>query len=346
MSSLARSREGNSRLVYSNGDLFFTGVAGFGLSVLALIASRWGGFAASGVFFVGSLALAEFATRSRRMAVSSTLLFLTYLWSIHYALDLAVDLLRRDNLAPSLVLNGLIATTLLAATWLHWARYRVPAAAGASAVIVILWLISLQGPFLEPHGWERRLFYPPWAFVILVAGISVLVIATFLDLRDPERHTFNSDFAIWMHLVAAFFVIGLVFWILAYVSVFPGIGVPTPWQGLEAVFFLTIFVLLSVFSLAINRSIYFVFSCLFFVRFYIPMMIFLLPDSFASGTVFFISCGLFVGLLLTWRTARSRVLKCLPARIRTRLPAIEQPFALSFLLDPRTYRAGKSGHSD
>ena len=349
MSNPARSRDSNSRLVHSNGDLFFTGVAGFGLSVLALIASRWSGVAACGVFFAGSLVLAEFAARSRRMAVSSTLLFLTYLWSIHYALDHASDLLQvqfpEDDQAPSFTLNDLAAPAFLAATWLYWVRYRVPAAAGASLVIVIWLLTSLQLMLFESLGWERVLFLPLGVFVSLAAGIALLAIATLLDLRDPKRHTIYSDIAQWLHMVAAFFVVGLVIWVLTGSSSSNRFDYPMSWHGLESIFLLINFVLLSVFSLAINLSAYFAFSCLYFVFLYPTVLIYVLPDSFALILVFFISCGFFVGLLLTWHTARSRVLKCLPARIRARLPAIDQPFALSFLIDPRTCRAGKSGHS-
>ena len=336
MSNPARSRDSNSRLVHSNADLFFTGVAGFGLSVLALIASRWSGVAACGVFFAGSLALAEFAARSRRMAVSSTLLFFTYYLSINYALDNASSLLREqfpeDDLAPSSVLSGLAATAYLAAPWLYWVRYRVPAAAGAGMVIVILWLTSLPPLLFESLGWERVLFLPLGDFVILTVGIAVIATATLLDLRDPERRTFDSDIAFWLHLVAAPIVVGSVIASLADALFFTRLETSRSWLLLEPIVLLASFILISVFSLVLNRSAYFVFSCPYLFLWWASTQVKFWHSSDADFKVFFIAIVIAVGLMMKWRTARLRVLQCLPAGFSARLPAPdEQPRRLDLL---------------
>ena len=295
-------------------------LAGFGLGALALIASRWSGVAAGCVFLLVSWVLAESATRSRRLAISSTLLFLTYIGGVYFALSHASDFLRehstRSDLAPSLVMNGLVAAILVVTTWLHWVRFRAPVAPGAIAAIVILWLVSLQGQLAERLGLDNRFGRPPWSLVILAAGIAVFVKAMLLDLRDPQRQSLVSDIAFWLHFVAAALAVSPVPIILIMTELMS--GAMFSWQRLVFVAALINFLLLILFSLAINRRAY-----LFFGYFYycVATIATGFNERVEFGMVFFLASGPVVGLALCWGTARSRVLGTLPVGLRARLSA-------------------------
>ena len=281
-----------------------------------------------------SWGLGEYVTRSRRLAVSSTLLFLAYILGVFVAaFDGGTDLINRypaewpfghfleDHWASDSVLNALFAITLLSAALIHWARFRVPMAVGAGAFISVLWLSSLLLQIVEYPEQTAKSSDLLVFLIPSVAGIAVFVRAMALDVRDVQRQTRDSDVAFWLHLVAALFIVGPIGWYLTARATLPPF--PTwPWNLLSPIFLLLISALFAVFSLAINRCIYTALSCIFLVSASIGRAAIVGHwYSVAFPVLLVAGCGVIVGEMKVWNPARTRVLNSLPASVRARLPA-------------------------
>ncbi|WP_313802906.1 hypothetical protein [Sphingobium sp.] len=113
------------------------------------------------------------------------------------------------TLAPTLgILGSLLGA---AATWSYWRRFRIPAAAAAS----ILTLVLLAG------GSSTNLFsftpfqsYRSASGMALLWGLVLFGIAMAWDISDRLRQTRRADVAFWLHLSAAPLVVHGAFAIL------------------------------------------------------------------------------------------------------------------------------------
>lgn len=244
---------------------------------------------------VAAWALAEFFTRRRRMALLAIGLAFACLGGAFFSGFLFFE--RSSG-------NVAIASTWTAfAAWLYWLRFRVPitVAAGTAAVVsgVIGTVVSLAP---NTHDWVSPLMF--------LAGLAVFGYALRWDASDPQRRTYRSDVAFWLHLLAAPLLVD---------PVFTKIGaLAGPARGVQMLWIVVLYAAIAFVSLAIDRRALLL-SALCFVLYACTA---LLNKSFV-GLGFAIT-GLVLGsalLLLSafWQKSRALALQSLPAAFQARL---------------------------
>ncbi|MCK9551360.1 hypothetical protein [Aquamicrobium sp.] len=197
----APSDDEKFRFINGFGDIFVTiGIALF-LGALSYFAVE--GIGGAGAGFTVALAswlLAEYFTRKRRMALPSIVLLLVYAASVFSGTLIVMAGTEAFNVSAAakdswpVVIAGLIT---IAATALHYQRFRIPItfAAGVAALVasVLALIVAIAPDFAENH------LRP----VLLVCGIAVFALAMRFDLSDPQRLTRRTDIAFWLHMLAA-----------------------------------------------------------------------------------------------------------------------------------------------
>jgi hypothetical protein len=311
--------EESFRLITGFNDIFVTIAA-----LLLLVAVGWiGGEIAAPLagFGVAAVAwgLAEYFTRTRRMALPSILLLLAFAGGL-FAGGMALFFDGRTSMAMAGNLEdgrvrtlafGLVAAGAVAAggTWLHWRRFRVPitVATGAGAAVALaIGLILTALPAAADH-------VRPLTFA---AGLIVFALAMRWDMSDPERTTRRSDVAFWLHLLAAPMIVHPVFTALGLLGRDASSG--------AAGIVLLLYVALGCMALAIDRRALMV-SALVYVLFAVSAVF--RQFSVVGLNVAFTALVIGSALLLLsafWQVARAFVVGLLPDGVARRLPPVRK----------------------
>ncbi len=261
--------------------------------MLAYLATVWG--------------LSEVYVRRRRMALPAVFLLLAFTLGVYHALiyiayEMGIDgwteFLWHTN--PYVIYAAALASAL--ATWGHWLRFKVPITVAAGVGMLVLVVVA----FFHESDTSVRVS-------MFVSGIAVLALAMYWDMSDLKRVSRRSDIAFWLHLLAAPLLVHPVFTMF---NVFADISV----GGTIAV--LALYVVLSVFSLLINRRSLMV-SALFYVIYAVNNF---MSISTSSDTVEHLAItGVLISLPLLvlsakWHAARGMALACFP-KVKQYLPA-------------------------
>ena len=150
--------------------------------------------------------LSEYFIRRRRMVAPA--IALSVLFALNAAFSLTAYFAQPFMVAQedfsSLPLPFALGTIALL---IYWLRFRVPFAMAMIAVglfiVAILIAASQSG---TPSSFEDLFLLSaggPFAWITLVLGIAVFIVAMAFDMSDPHRVTRRSANAFWLHVVAA-----------------------------------------------------------------------------------------------------------------------------------------------
>ena len=161
---------------------------------------------AAAIAAVALWALSEYFIRRRRMVAPAIAL------SILFALNAGTGLttwfsepfMVAQNDLSSLPLPLILTTAAVA---LFWARFRVPFAMALIALGVFA-LAMLIGANQAGTPREFTDFFllsasGPFAWITLLVGLAVFIVAMYFDMSDPHRVTRRSAQGFWLHVVAA-----------------------------------------------------------------------------------------------------------------------------------------------
>ena len=278
------------------------------LAPLAIAATAWG--------------LALFFTAKRRMALPSIMLLLAFVGGVFaataFALVLPVGEPPNDQGALYAgIIGSLAGVVATAAAWLHWKRFHVPItiAAGAAAVSAIA-----VGLLVAAIGNVENVEKPILGFVLLL-GVGVFLFAMRWDSSDPARVTRRSDVAFWLHLLAAPMIVHPVFTLLGLND-----GTATIGEGLVVI---ALYVALGLTALAIDRRALLV-SALAYVLYALSELF----KQVGAVELNIALTALVIGsalLLLSayWHQARALVVRRLPEGLRSHLPNLDRPAAIT-----------------
>jgi len=151
-------------------------------------------------------ALSEYFIRRRRMVAPA--IALSILWAANAGMGLTAQFSQPFMMAQadysSMQLPFALATAAIAIFWL---RFRVPfamalIALGVFALALLMGAIRMGTPedigdffLLSASG--------PFAWITLLVGLAVFVVAMIFDMSDPHRVTRRSAQGFWLHVVAA-----------------------------------------------------------------------------------------------------------------------------------------------
>lgn len=306
--------EESFRLLTGFNDVFVSIALALLLTALAWI----GGDITPGLggFLVAAAAwtLAEYFTRTRRMALPSILLLLAFVGGVAATqIGALVEILGENvelsNQQASLI-GGAIALVTVGAAWLHWRRFHVPITVAAGAVAgtgVFLAVVAAIKPDLE----ENILWF------ILLGGVATFAFAMWWDGQDRSRTTRRSDVAFWLHLAAAPMIAHPVFYMLGVLDGNIGIA--------QAIIVITLYIGFAAVSLAVDRRALLV-SSLAYVLFAMSALF----DKFGAVSMSVSLTALVIGsalLMLSafWQTVRKAVVSPLPTDWQARLPLVDRP---------------------
>lgn len=306
----APSDDEKFRFINGFGDIFVTiGIALF-LGALSYFAVE--GIGGAGAGFTVALAswlLAEYFTRKRRMALPSIVLLLVYAASVFSGTLIVMAGTETFNVSAAakdswpVVIAGLVT---IAATALHYRRFRIPItfAAGVAALVasVLALVIAIAPDFAENY------LRP----VLLVCGIAVFALAMRFDLSDPQRLTRRTDIAFWLHMLAAPLVVH---------PLISGLVASGNLNAATSLGVLAIFIGLAVVAVLVDRR-----AVLVSGLSYAGIAFGSLVRQIGLGEVMVPLTLLVLGALVLllsagWHALRRRLLALLPAALVHRLPA-------------------------
>jgi hypothetical protein len=198
------------------------GAGAWGLSELFL---RRGGFALVGIFLSFVLGLAIFVS----------LLLLTM-----------VAMASSGAMSPiSIGVMGAISAGIASVlTWLHWRRFRVPAAVAWYLALGVLAIVMLVGSLLAVSPAAGTIL----PVLLVLCGIGLFGYAMTWDMTDPRRITTRAEVGQWVHWPAG----GLIsFGLSSLLGV--SNGVASVGGGVAVVF---LFMIFAIVGLIINRRQY------------------------------------------------------------------------------------------
>lgn len=174
----------------------------------AWISAPLGGVAIAGAAWM----LAEYFTRTRRMALPSILLLGAFVGGVAAALAGFLIVLQFHPSARVGAATGAAVALLSAgAAWLHWRRFMVPITVAAGSLALVGTLIGLA---ISANPVPEAIAFP----VAGLGGLAVFGAAMRWDMSDLERRTRRSDVAFWLHLAAAPLIAHPVFHLLGVFS--------------------------------------------------------------------------------------------------------------------------------
>jgi len=272
--------------------------------------------------------MAEYFTRTRRMALPSILLVATFAGALGVfgftltgiVLSAGSELTPYGMFAPvggaasrfaSMASGAFLIGFLFSATGalVHWRRFHVPvtvALLSSSALSAMIALGTVVFPDLI--AWHAPL--------TLICGLLLFAVALRWDASDVERRTRRSDVAFWLHLVAAPLMVRPMFEMLGLTS-----GGDTTLEPVKALLAIGCYAALAAVALVIDRRALLL-SALIYVLYAISSLLALTGLVTAAFAV----TGLVIGttlLLLSvwWRGLRTPLVRALPAWIRANVPA-------------------------
>lgn len=186
-----------------------------------------------------SWGLAEYFTRTRRMALPSILLLLGFVGGVGATLVGVMTELNPDlpDQTDAIIASG-IAFVVAIAAFLHWKRFMVPITVAAGALALVGTAVGLA---LAAMPQLKEVIWP----IVLGGGVLVFLLAMAWDGSDLERRTRRSDVAFWLHLAAAPLIAHPVFQML---GVFDGTISPD-----RAAIVLALYAGFAILALAIDR---------------------------------------------------------------------------------------------
>ncbi len=349
---MPRGSEENFRLINSFNDIFVAigimilgfsaGAIGQELSLLlwrasgGSISNNWStifgkdemqiAFAA-GLIAILAWPLAEFFTGKRRMALPSILLLLAFVGGTFLAVLGAGSALLNSSFdypdtAVAYVLSA-AAPIAAGAAFLHWRRFKVPITVAAGAAAIAAAVIGLIVAVITPENLNEETVFS----FVFVAGLVVFAVAMWWDMSDRERVTRRSDVAFWLHLLAAPMIAHPVFMLIG-VTQGDNIGMGA------AVAVLGVYIVFGLLALAIDRR-----AMLVSALAYVLVALTFLFREFGAVELNFALTALVIGSALLslsafWQPIRKVVVQVLPADIKARLPATEDPALAPLVASP------------
>lgn len=295
--------EEHFRLVSGFNDIFVVIAAVLALAALWTLGNLVAPWLGGGAVAIASWLLAEYFTRKRRMALPSIVLLFACLGGVFGGIFLALmEVWRESALVPLL---AFLPTTIVACV--HWFRFRVPITLAAGAATTVGVIVSLL-------AWAFAFSDNLLKITLFVAGLAVFFLALYWDRSDLERQTRRADVAFWLHLLAAPLLVHPIFVTLADQNM--DVGLP------QALVTILVYLLLAGVSLVIDRRALMV-SALSYVIYVFSALL----NSYGLVSVSTALIGLVVGsglllLAVFWHPLRSSLVKVLPQRLATAVPAI------------------------
>ena len=299
------------RLITGFNDIFVTiGIALF-LGALNYLLSSYGALASGAGVAIAAWGLAEVFTKRKRMALPSIVLLVVFVVSsagVSHSLFAPASSLFSffdyGNL-PGLP-YGLAA---VAASLLHWLRFRVPitiaAFAAGLASVAVAAIETFKSGFVFEHP----------SLVFIPIGLVIFAVAMKFDMSDRNRTTQRTDIAFWLHLLAAPLIVhSVVHPLLAESALSTG----------AAIAILSLFAVLSLVALAIDRRALLVSSLLYLGYASSQILTWSGVASENLGLSVLIVGGTVLALSVAWQPMRRFVLKVMPDAIRLRVPAAAQ----------------------
>ncbi len=272
-----------------------------------------------GIFVAAtSWGLAEYFTRTRRMALPSILLLLAFVGGVGAA-QVGLVVINGDAIQawgkvhfpehPEPVfgtLAAIIGTITAAAAWLHWRRFMVPITVAAGAVAVVGVALAMVVGYI-PNA--QDFIYAP----ILIAGLLMFAFAMTWDASDRERRTRRSDVAFWLHLAAAPMIAHALFQLLGVFDAPIGVGM--------AIMVIGLYIAFAFVALAVDRRALLVSSLA-----YVLYAMYSLFQNAGAVELAWAFTALVIGsalLLLSafWQTTRARIVRLLGG-LADRLPPV------------------------
>lgn len=216
-----------------------------------------------------------------------------------------------DGWAPS---AALLSAGLAAAV--YFARFRVPLSlalgVGAAAASVIAGFFAASGADALGTG---------GSVLVLALALAIFALALAFDFSDPVRRTRRSDYAFWLHLIAAPALIGSVMnFLVGYRSVFQLSG---SLRTEDAVIVIAVMLALSALAILIDRRAFLVAGLG-----YVGAAIFTFAEKAAvedglTGAITVTILGAVVLVLaLGWQLVRHRLLAPFPESWTRYLPPV------------------------
>lgn len=338
--SVAESRatalvdEESFRLITGFNDIFVTIAA-----MLLLVAIGWIGFSIAGphgdlsgaeaqgpighgialaglLVAAASWALAEYFTRTRRMALPSIVLLASFVGAVGACIfGLGIPMIPQDHgdriAAGILSVAGVLTA---GAAYLHWRRFHVPITIAALTGALVTTLVTAL-------LWSAPAVKDQILWVVLLAGVGVFSFAMWWDMSDRLRQTRRSDVAFWLHLSAAPMIAHPVFHLLGVMD-----NEVTAGSGLLVIL---LYVLFGILALAVDRRALLVSS--------LAYVLYALAGLFKQAgavSLHVALTALVIGsalLLLSafWHNVRRMVVNGLPADLRDKLPVLDRPLAVT-----------------
>ncbi len=299
------------RLITGFNDIFVTiGIVLF-LGALNYLLSTYGALASGAGVAIAAWGLAEVFTKRKRMALPSIVLLIVFVVSsagVSHSLFAPASSLFSffdyGNL-PGLP-YGLAA---VAASVLHWLRFRVPITIAAFAAGLAMTAVAMVEKFNNGFVFEHP------SLVFIPIGLVIFATAMKFDMSDRNRTTQRTDIAFWLHLLAAPLIVHSVVHPLLAESVLS--------TG-AAVAILSLFAVLSFVALAIDRRALLVSSLLYLGYASSQILTWSGVASENLGLSVLIVGGTVLTLSVAWQPMRRLVLKMMPDAIRLRVPAAAQ----------------------
>jgi hypothetical protein len=297
------------RLITGFNDIFVT--IGIALFLGALYYLLGYGLQGSLGVAVASWGLAEVFTKRKRMALPSIVLLVTFVLSsttsaMHF---FAPELMDSDPYDGSL--QGLtLGFAAIAASTLHWFRFHVPITIAAFAAGLVVTAITLIAIYNE----NIILNYPMAVFAPL--GIAVFLAAMKFDMSDRNRVTQRTDIAFWLHLLAAPLIVH---------SIVRPLLTDTDVDMASAVAIVSLFAVLSVVALAVDRRALLVSSLLYLGYASSKFLSWSGVASENAGLSILIVGGTVLVLSVAWQPLRRIVLSILPQNVRNLVPPAAAP---------------------
>jgi hypothetical protein len=253
-------------------------------------------------------ALAEVFTARMRLALPSIVLCILFTASMAGAMAAflagTIDIWSSFDLVSGrlLFLPGLI---LAGAAAIHFLRFRVPISVAMIAAGLVAAAVGLAARF-DPMFVANNL-----NLVALLCGVAVFALAMRFDTSDPERRTWRSDAAFWLHLLAAPLIV--------HPAVFGLAGGPTLLGGGSPAVILALFAAFTLVAIVVDRRALIV-SALAYAGGSIAY--YLGEGGFGGGAfTLLLLGGVILALSAGWKPLRRTILPLLPiGALKARLP--------------------------
>ena len=295
------------RLITGFNDIFVTiGIALF-LGALNYLVGGYGGLASPLAVAIASWGLAEVFTKRKRMALPSIVLLVVFVMSCarvgHTLFSPAPSLYEYFDFGNLLGLPyGLAA---VAASVLHWLRFRVPitvaAFAAGLASVAVAAIETLKSGFV----------FENLSLVLIPIGLAIFATAMRFDMSDRNRVTQRTDIAFWLHLLAAPLIVhSIVYPLLRESALSTG----------AAIAIVSLFAVLSFIALAVDRRALLVSSLLYLGYASAQILTWSGIATESVGFAVLIVGGTVLALSVAWQPMRRIVLHILPATLRNLVP--------------------------